>query len=677
MISRKHFSIAACIATPFVLAVFAQQAPKTFWSDPFGTTWKENFMSAKTLNYVRPGLNLAITKIEIPSDLRPEVTLLLTDDKGKPLDRAGIETPGDISISFILARYDGDTRKYTAYTTRNQTSPITGDSEEQASTDRGGQMTDLAIGEVHYKFGLQLPADFPRDMTHSVAIYARRNTEEIAGKNYIANLVEDFRPDGEAIVEMWDATTTATCNNCHDPLALHGGQRQEVKLCVTCHNPQSVDPDTGNSVDMAVMVHKIHMGENLPSVRAGQPYQIIGFRQSVHDYSHVVYPQDIRNCESCHTAEASQGMNHLAHPSRDSCGSCHDDVNWVTGTGHEAGPATDDEACASCHAPVGEFEFDASIAGAHTIPKESSQLEGIVLEIINVANALPGTSPTVTFSVTNNAGNVIPLSGLGSLNFNIAGPTSDYNFRLTESARSATAQDDGTYVYTFAGTLPENASGSFAAGLEANRTVPLVMGEETVNFRETAENPVFYFPIGDSPLEPRRAIVSDAKCESCHNDLDFHGANRHNTDYCVMCHQTQADDSPVRPEDRGPARSIDFKHMIHRIHTGEELTRDYTLFGFRGSENNYNEVLYPGDLRNCNACHVDDSYNIPVPSRLATLDANEFINPIPPNTSACIGCHDTVDASAHAFVNTAPFGEACGACHAEAREFSVGRSHAR
>ena len=39
--------------------------------------------------------------------------------------------------------------------------------------------------------------------------------------------------------------------------------------------------------------------------------------------------------------------------------------------------------------------------------------------------------------------------------------------------------------------------------------------------------------------------------------------------------------------------------MIHRIHTGEELTQDYTIYGYGGTPYNFNEVLYPGDRRNC------------------------------------------------------------------------------
>ena len=62
---------------------------------------------------------------------------------------------------------------------------------------------------------------------------------------------------------------TETCNKCHDQLAFHGGSRSGMELCIMCHTPQTVDPDTGNTLDMKVFVHKLHMGEELPSVKAG------------------------------------------------------------------------------------------------------------------------------------------------------------------------------------------------------------------------------------------------------------------------------------------------------------------------------------------------------------------------------------------------------------------------
>jgi OmcA/MtrC family decaheme c-type cytochrome len=73
-----------------------------------------------------------------------------------------------------------------------------------------------------------------------------------------------------------------------------------VQLCIICHQPQTSDPNTRNSLDMKVFIHDIHMGSSLPSVQAGTPYQIIGFQNSVNDFSSVVYPANIMRCQTCH-----------------------------------------------------------------------------------------------------------------------------------------------------------------------------------------------------------------------------------------------------------------------------------------------------------------------------------------------------------------------------------------
>ena len=57
-----------------------------------------------------------------------------------------------------------------------------------------------------------------------------------------------------------------SCNTCHYQLAFHGGYANGMNMCVLCHQPQNADPTTGNTLDLKVMAHKIHMGSQLPSV---------------------------------------------------------------------------------------------------------------------------------------------------------------------------------------------------------------------------------------------------------------------------------------------------------------------------------------------------------------------------------------------------------------------------
>ena len=660
----------------------------------YSASSKEFYMTQDELDYVRPGFNITVNSITIPADGRAVVDLSFTDDKDQPLDRNGKVTPGTIgNPSMILAWWDPAERHYTAYTTRVQKSPITGNSATQAGTDSGGTWTDLEVGHATYRFKTALPAGYDGSKTHTLGIYATRNlvNEGIADKNYFANVEYDFRPDGGTVTDVWDKTDpkSAACNACHNPLSAHGGSRQDVKLCVLCHQPQTVDPDTGNTVDMKVMVHKIHMGEDLPSVQAGTPYVIIGFNQTPLDFSTVAFPQDIRNCSTCHAPPATQAGNWYTFPSRAACASCHDDINWVTGENHPAGAQADDSQCASCHRPVGDREWDASVSGAHTVPFKSTQLKGVKAQIVSVNNTAPGQNPTVLFTITQNDGTtpilpsaftVVNPNGTTSSGLNVimSGPTTDYAVppQIRERADGATASGSN-YSYTFKAAIPSDSTGTWGFSIEARLVVTLNpaprLGPATV--RDAAFNPLFYGAVTDSVAVPRRVVVDIARCNTCHDRLALHGSNRLNPQECVFCHNPNGNDGRELPE------SIDFKRMVHRIHTGVELTHDYSI----GEDGSFNGVRFPGDRRDCQKCHTTDADGVgteqvsetPPPGLLATQTPRDWYTPMQHNAAACLGCHDTQGAAAHAFTMTAPFAEACPACHGADAEFAVSKVHAR
>jgi OmcA/MtrC family decaheme c-type cytochrome len=647
----------------------------------YAPSQKEYYLSEEDISYIRPGYNITIIGVTIPSDNRPVVDLTFKDDKGQPLDRLGNVTPGTLSASMILAWWDPVERHYTAYTTRVQTSPITNVSATQAGTDSGGVFTDLELGHATYKFKTVLPANYDKTKTHTLAIYGTRNMAGIQDINYFANAEKDFRPDALAVTDTWDKMGNAACNTCHNPLSAHGGSRRDVKLCVTCHQPQTVDPDTGRTVDFKVMIHKIHDASNLPSVKAGTPYIIIGNAQSVNDFSTVVFPQDIRNCTTCHAAPATQAPNWYSFPSRAACASCHDDVNFVTGANHSTAnlPQADDTQCASCHVPQGGQEWDASIKGAHTNPIHSSQLKGLNATIVSVTNTAPGQTPTVKFKLTQNDGSFVTPASLGtspaSLNLDLGGSTADYALFPTIRERAdGAAYDAGTGIatYTFTKPIPADATGSWAVSIEARRTITLspapIKGPATQ--REAAFNPVAYVAVTDSAAVARRTVVDIANCNKCHDKLAPHGVQRQNTQFCVMCHNPNGHDSQVPPE------SIDFKRMIHRIHSGENLTQHFQV-----SNSDFSDVRFPGDRRDCVTCHLPNTFVIPEnPSYGILLPTNtprDYFSPMQWASTACTGCHDSRSDVAHVFIMTSPFGEACAACHGTDAEFSVAKVHAR
>jgi OmcA/MtrC family decaheme c-type cytochrome len=342
--------------------------------------------------------------------------------------------------------------------------------------------------------------------------------------------------------------------------------------------------------------------------------------------------------------------------------------------------------------PQGDAEWDASIIGAHTVPDKSKQLKGLKAEIVSVDQAAPGKKPVVTFKLTNGDGTVLDPKTFGSnLNIVLGGPTSDYTLFPAFRERADGAAFNGTLgTYTFTAAIPADASGTWTFAIEARRTVtlnPAPMDGPTT-YSEGAFNPIKYVAVTGNEARPRRTLVSLDKCNKCHNrlaSLFSHGGQRINLEECVICHNPNHSDVARRPASAGKPESGAFKRMIHRIHTGEELTQDYTIYGFGGNPSNFNEVRFPGDRRDCLTCHVNAAaYTLPVsPDAVPVVTQRDFFSPQGPGTAACVGCHDNRDVAAHAYLNTVNFPgasgptEACGTCHGRGADWAVEKVHAR
>jgi len=147
------------------------------------------------------GLVVTLEDMEIGSDLKPIVTLGVTDPNGLPID------PEDLDgLRFMLAYVDveettGQTN-YKNYFTRSQTGATyvaNGESMEPAlaswvNPDResGGKFTDEGKGVYEYTFGKTLPADYDQSATHILALYAEEG-------DAISNIIYSFVPDGSEV----------------------------------------------------------------------------------------------------------------------------------------------------------------------------------------------------------------------------------------------------------------------------------------------------------------------------------------------------------------------------------------------------------------------------------------------------------------------------------------------
>ncbi len=626
-------------------------------------------LSEAAQDFIRPGLKLKIESFTVPADtLKPVVVFSVTDTAGQPVDRAGVFTPGTVTSSWVFARINADQTQYTSYTTRTQTSPITGKSAVQASADSGGTYVELKLGTYQYTFGTKLPANYPKNVTHTLGVYSTRNLTAWGYTNYVVNEFYHYVPDGSPVKKMRDVVATAACNQCHNPISAHGGSRREMLLCNMCHYPGVIDPDTGETVDMKVMTHKIHRGSSLPSVIGGKKYIIYGNAMSLHDYSEVGFPQDIRNCNVCHQ-KAVQAENWASAPTRDACASCHDNINWETGANHAVGPQVSDEYCSACHPVGGAKEFDVSVKGAHVNPMKSAQLQKPKFEILSIDNAAPGKNPTVTFRIRNKNGKLVPIESMARLGLSITGPTTDYAIRRSETLNATNCIPDsytGTISYRFATPLPATWAGTFNFAMEGAMSTVLNPGgpkQQTVN--DPADVVSKYVAVTGDKIVPRRQIVSDAKCDACHDKLRFHGSSRRNGgSYCSTCHA---------PGFVSGNASLNMSYMTHKIHAGKDLSRGYKI-----GNADFSHIGFPGDLRDCQQCHLPGTYTPPLPDGIAsTITKDDFFTPTPPVSTGCLSCHDTKEAAAHAALNIASFGEACATCHGTGTEYDVAVAHAR
>jgi OmcA/MtrC family decaheme c-type cytochrome len=546
---------------------------------------------------------------------------------------------------------------------------------ERASTNNSAGFTNNLDGTYTYVFQFQQPGTPPtyaltiKNITVPVAVnydptLPHRIAMQVAGN--VDNAFKDFVPNAlsatlgdpipvPAVNRKISANTS--CNQCHVRLGFHGGDRISVEYCVTCHNPGSTDSASGNTVDFKVMIHKIHRGGDLP----GGNYTLGNA-----DFSTVVFPQDIRNCDKCHTsadAATPEGDNWKDVPTTASCTSCHADPMDPDYPGFPALSAAD-------------------IIDAHTIA-ERVDAQSIQFNILNIGTAA-GTAGaldvTIEFSITDNANMPYDITDTTTTNFTglsflIGWNTADYNNTdsgtppaqpLRVSVRDAT--DTGNFIYTVTASdaIPAGVTGS---GVVALQGPPLrdLDGDGAVDDRVPATSVAQSFAITDAVAQNRRLIVDTANCNKCHGLLSAHGSNRNNnTQVCVICHNPNATDIDRRPADPATTtdgkaeEAIDFKHMIHAIHAGDKDMHGFrengiVVYGFGTTEHDFSHVRFPGILKNCEACHVSGAFELPLDENVQTTTINtgsDLADPdddrdITPIASVCSSCHDSIFSKTH------------------------------
>jgi len=672
-------------------------------------------------------INPAITAASINSP--PTVQFTLKDENKTAL--TGL-LPEEISLTIarLVPGSNGDSSAWQSYLTRIETAggPGPGTRDQfQATTENGadGTLIDRGDGSYTYTFAVDLARSdltLDRSLTHRIGFEIRGLAETTGNAAYT------FRPSDGATTGLFsrEIVKLKACNACHDQLALHGSARLDTQYCVTCHNPGSSDANSGNTLDFKVMIHKIHRGRSLPSVQNGGEYAIWGFGDSKHDYSKAVWPQDIRNCRTCHDEndpETPNAGNWLSAPTMEACGSCHDDVDFATGKNHSTFNivVTTNASCTLCHRAGG---FLGGIDQSHRI-REREAAAAFQFNLIDIANTSPGAFPIVVFSITDPTKGDAPYNiksdapfvqaGTSRVAIDIGWDTTDYQNTgsgslpasmgsLNPLGAGSINNGNGTFSISSTLAIPSGVTGSGMVSLEGRAAVD-VDGNGTFEQIGIAGATKF-FPITDAAAVKRRAVVSIEKCNVCHKTLSLHGANRtDNIDQCLGCHNPNNTDISRRPANLATAldgkkeEAIDFKRMIHALHAGPDGA-GLVVYGFGNTAHDFREIQFPGKLSNCAHCHVGTSYYPVGMGVLATTldtgadrsDPLDDIN-VSPNTSACSACHNSTLALQHMKQNGGAFDvtqaadrsmtsiaagavvETCGICHGPNRLADVKKVH--
>ncbi len=671
-------------------------------------------------------INIAVSSVAVPAGGgAPTVQLTLTNDLNQGL--VGLPA-GD--IRFVLSQLTpgtgGSSSEWQSYITRNTGGIPNGQANTETAT--AGTFVDNNDGTYTYTFANDLDAYpagpvFDAAKTHRIGI-------EIRGQAPISsNGIFTFVPAGGDPTFERRIVDNDTCNACHDRLEFHGGPRTDVDYCVTCHNPYSIDGDTGNTVDMKALIHNIHAGRS--------DYVIIGFGGTVHDYSEVVWTQDIRNCQTCHEesdANTPQASNWREVPNRAACGTCHYDDGDPNNLEHDYAiedgihPAglvfTEDSQCVNCHGPDATIGGGAlQVARVHEIPTQLASA-AFQFNILSVTNTAVGEFPVVQFSVTDPTNGDAPYNiqtdvefttctfGASRLAVSVGWSTSDYTNTgsgnspaqpvsmnpLTACGGASTDNGDGTFTVTSPTAVPAGVTGTLAVTIDGHPAVDI---DGTIE-RIAVTNAVEYAIVTGTEVVPRRNAVAIERCDQCHNQLSMHGNNRTDEpEVCVVCHNPNATDvnrrNPPCSDDIGADDApIDMKRMIHLLHASGATGVPYEVCGFGNNSHVYN-VTYPGHLNNCEGCHEPGGYYPVDPAAVlgTTIDVGaDRASPIDdvvisPNAAVCSSCHVSSLAKTHMEQNGADFAatkaadstlissgvESCQLCHGAGRSAGVDEVH--
>ena len=178
------------------------------------------------------------------------------------------------------------------------------------------------------------------------------------------------------------------CTDCHGDTKMHGSYPFNPDICKNCHDYKRTGtgygwagtPPTGTNgtstsgwsgfgaKPLASRIHGVRRGRYLEHPEEVKPlYRLVSgvpTYEPEYDFSEVIFPQDIRNCTKCHSADTTGTWK--TEPSRLACFACHDSDeanthgNLMTYDPTPTDPWSSDEVetCKVCHGAGKDFAVE-------------------------------------------------------------------------------------------------------------------------------------------------------------------------------------------------------------------------------------------------------------------------------------------------------------------------------
>lgn len=511
------------------------------------------------------------------------------------------------------------------------------------------------------------------------------------------------------------------CSACHNP---------------TSFDAESATPDNWNTIDFKVLIHQLHIPHYPQNAPFGGVQAVGAFAEkpgvvncrTCHDNQRIAQPanRDPDDAmawmtkvtqQACNTCHAVDFTNHFGNqPDNAQCVLCHGPTRSLpVNVAHATPFATPNNPELPAGARKVEYQIASMTVDGAGLPTVKFRIlvdgaplnlkalpAGIGLGSVNFKLAWSAPTPATMFQSPaiaqpldfNNYGTPTfrqywdgdCLDGSCNLGPNFRAYDQPVGPNLSAIVASLTGPDAEGYFTTVPGIVP--APGTPLA-FPANATLRAVAIESYLSINGANLGGAAVIKGVDGSVNTlRREIVDIDNCNTCHERVGFHSnaGRADNPNYCATCHNTEMTSSNLFAgvfngyEVRQQPNNL--KEMLHSIHaagirnTPFNFIRGNPAGGSGQGLHAFEDVVYPGQIADCEACHKPGTYALPSNDRYmwTVIDAEPALGSIStfnpalsvrqgPATGACGSCHDGSAARGHMAQNSAGGVETCVLCH--------------